>query len=373
MSKGVVLHLDNEEDKILKPSKNLFDQMDFDLDYVTCKSKVEFDTFITNNKLPIKSIIFDLMSNDPGSEPDFLEDINSSFSKYNVPVFIYSGYLQSIGDRFDNNGTVYKYDKATDIEDIFEKIKFYNDSGFIDLFCPGGELEIEINRELNASFTKQFSSNKNIEDVIQSIQNSTSEGQSVQATRVKNVFKRIAVRSLSSDLLAPIIDKIDEVHPIEHFYKRQSTVDFWTGDIWKNKIDGTKIILLTPRCDISKESTTKLLYCSIINLKNPIKPTNIKELHNYLTDNISAKSQRYIPQNVFFPEGGLVDLSDHSTIERNSLKIRYDYVVTLSDDFTNEIIGKFAYYFLRTGITTINEQEFKSTIESLNITENPEK
>lgn len=373
MSKGVVIHLDNDIKGILEPAKNLFIQMGFDFDYVTCGSIYDFDIFLKENKLPIKSLIFDLMSDIPGTDPDFLAHIETSFLRYNVPVFIYSGFLQSIGDRFDQNGTVYKFDKAkSDIETVFKKIEFYNNSGFIDVFCPGGILENEINMELNASFTNQFSKNIDLENVITSILSSTNGTDEEKSERVKAVLKRLTVKSLSSDLLAPVAENTDSVHPIEHFYKRQSKIDFWTGDIWKNKTDSTQVIILTPRCDINKVETLNLLYCEIekqgesINLKG--KPDAVKKrLHDNITDNIIGKSKRYIPQNAFYPDGGFVNLKNHGIITKESFKIRYDYVVTLSDDFTNEIIGKFAYYFMRTGITTINEDEFKSMVESLNI------
>ena len=171
MSKGVVVHLDNDVKGVLKPAKNLFDQLGLELDYVICGSKEEFNSYLIAAELPVKSLIFDLMSDIPGSDPDFLDQIETSFLRYNVPVFIYSGYLQSIGDRFDNNGTVYKFDKATEVTKIFDKIQFYQNSGFIDVFCPGGILESEINKDINASFTKQFSKNEEIESVINTILN----------------------------------------------------------------------------------------------------------------------------------------------------------------------------------------------------------
>lgn len=380
MSKGVVIHLDNDIKGILEPAKNLFDQMSFDFDYVICGSISDFDDFLKENKLPVKSLIFDLMSDTPGSNPDFLAQIETSFLRYNVPVFIYSGFLQSIGDRFDQNGTVYKFDKAkSDVEKVFKKIEFYNNSGFIDVFCPGGQLETEIAKELNESFTKQFTKNNEIEDVINSItvepNPETGEMQD-KSERVKDIFKRIAIKSLSADLLAPITENKDKVHPIEHFYRRQNKLKFWTGDIWKNKADQkTYVIILTPRCDILNEKVKHLLLCNIDPNESPISLSGsdqkVKDrLRKYLTDNLDTlKTKRYIPETVFFKEGGLVNLSTYHTIEKDSFEKIFEYVVTLSDDFTNEILGKLSYFFLRTGISTINEFEFKATIESLRITE----
>lgn len=377
MSKGVVLHIDNEED-ILNRSKSLFDRKGYDLNYIICKSKEEFDSFIITNNEPIKSLIFDLMSSEPSKGPDFIEVIEKSFTKYNVPVFIYSGYLQSIEDRFDNNGTVYKYDKAKSIEEIFDKIEFYNSSGFIDLFCPGGELEQDINKELNISFTKQFSKNEEIENVIKSITVEPDPETGIapdKSTRVKDVFKRIAIKSLSADLLVPISENRDKVHPIEHFYRRHNKIPYWTGDIWKNKADGkTHIIILTPRCDIINEKVNNLLLCEIEPNDTPISLSGsdkkVKEkLNNLLRDNLdSTKTKRYIPETVYFKSGGLVNFRTYHSIEKKSFELIYEYVVTLSDEFTNEILGKLSYFFLRTGISTINELDFKATIQTLDIT-----
>lgn len=376
MSKGVVIHLDNDVKGILEPAKNLFDQMALDLDYIICSSKNEFESHLKDASLPVKSLIFDLMDAS-SSDPDFLEKIETAFLRYNVPVFIYSGFLESISDKFNNNGTVYKFDKAnTDIETIFEKIKFYKDSGFIDVFCPGGILEREISKEINTSFTKQFSNNNEIENVINTISNTEDAAEDV-TVRVRNVFKRIAIKSLSADLLAPIAENVDKVHPIEHFYKRQSRLDFWTGDIWKNKADNTTyVVILTPRCDVANDKVKNILLCEIKPLSEPIKLTGdekkVKDkLRKYLTDNLdTVKTKRYIPETIYFKQGGLVDFSTYHTIEKETFGKIYEYVVTLSDDFTNEILGKLSYFFLRTGISTISESEFKATVESLKIEEN---
>lgn len=379
MNKGIVIHLDNDREGILTPAKDLFDQLALGLDYITCSSKDEFETYLKNAQLPVKSLIFDLMDAS-SSDPDFLEKIETAFLRYNVPVFIYSGFLESISDKFNNNGTVYKFDKAnTGIETIFEKIQFYKNSGFIDVFCPGGILEREINKELNASFTKQFSNNYEIENVINTILETEDGDKTNIAERVENVFKRIAIKSLSADLLAPIAESADKVHPIEHFYKRQSHLDFWTGDIWKNKADNTThVIILTPRCDVANDKVKNLLLCEIKPLPEPIKLTGdekkVKErLRKYLTDNLdTVKTKRYIPETIYFKQGGFVDFSTYRTIEKETFGKIYEYVVTLSDDFTNEILGKLSYFFLRTGISTISESEFRSTIESLKIIENDE-
>lgn len=372
--KGVIIHLDNER-TVLETSKNLFDQNALNLDYIICSTHDEFNTILQENESYIKVLIFDLLSREPDAaelhqqDAEFLKTIEDNFASFNVPIFIYSGYLQAIEGRF-NGGTVFKVDKGSeDFQDnIINKISLLFESGFIDVFCPGGVLESEIRQQLNQSFTKQFSNNKQIEDVIGSIKSVV--GQDDLKERIRRVFVRIAVKTLASELLAPVVDSEDNVHPVEHFYRRQSKIEVWTGDIWCNKHDGHKMIVLTPRCDLAVGKAKCLILCRLeaspqFNLN--AKPEKLlKELNNYLVDNIDGKAKRYIPDNVFLPDGGIVNLANHETQPKDVFLNDYNYLITLSDDLTNEIIGKFAYYFLRTGITNINVREFEAAIKKVN-------
>ena len=378
MSKGVIIHLDNDHKGVLAPSKHLFDQYGkehgLEVDYIICQTRKEFEDNVKSNRSNLKALIFDLLSQEPSAkeiekqDSVFLEELEEKFAQYNIPIFIYSGFLDALGGKFDNYGTVFKLDKGQSIVLIFDKFKFFHDSGFIDVFCPGGIIENEIKNELHGAFINQFDKITQIEEVIKSIL--SSESPASKSERVKTVFKRIAIKTLASDLLAPIADSEDAVNPIEHFYKRQSKLEIWTGDIWKNKKNDINVVVLTPRCDFATGKAENLLFC-IIEKPSPIKLTGKQEeveknLRNHLTDNLSAKSKRYIPSTVFFPQGGMVNLGYHTTIGKNEFLSTFDYIVTLSDDLTNEIIGKFAYYFLRTGITNINELEFQAILKLLN-------
>lgn len=372
MSKGVVLHLENDK-VLLDGYQDVFMNSDIDLEFIPCLSEDEFNEQAEKHKGKIKSIIFDLVGSKATEEelagnPEFLNAVRSNFAIYNLPIFIYTARLDLVKNDFNSNGSVVKLSKDDSIAIIFDKIKLYLDSGFIDVFCAGGILEKEINDELHKSFTNQFSKNSEIEEVIRSILYSETEGDKSQ--RVRKIFKRITIKTLASDLLAPIADSEDKVHPIEHFYKRQSKLDIWTGDIWKQKDGDKTVLVLTPRCDFATGKAKTLIYCLVE--KSPIisltgKPDEIeKRLRNYLTDNLPGKVTRYIPSNVFFPDGGMVNLALHETKIVADFLIEYNYVVTLSDELANEIIGKLAYYFLRTGITNINEQEFQAIVKAMN-------
>ena len=375
MSKGIVIHLDNDKEKVLDPAKNLFDQSNFEFEYVICQSNEEFKQIVSKRVFELKAIIFDLINDGSEAEinknnPNFIGSVLESFSNYNIPIFIYSGFLQSLEGVIDNShGTVYKIDKANeDINFIFDKIKLLAESGFIEIFSPGGIIENEISRELNLSFRNQFLSNEELEGLINSILEVEGDLE-IKKERLKKVFKRITIKSLFNDLLAPVADGEDNVHPIEHFYRRQSKLKMWTGDIWKNKSNGDHALILTPRCDFALRTAENIMFCLIEQLEKPIKLTGtLKEkeqnLRNYLTGN-QGKAKRYIPANSLFKEGGNVILNKHFVLPIETFIHDFEYVATLSDDLTNEIIGMFAYYFLRTGITNINQSEFEAILNSL--------
>ena len=117
--------------------------------------------------------------------------------------------------------------------------------------------------------------------------------------------------------------------------------------------DGKYVIVLNPRCDIQNNTSSKVLLCEILEEKWPSKG---KDYKNFLTNNILSKRHRHIPKTVFF-DGGKVDYSTVFTIEKVIFVNDYSYTITLSDDFTNEIVSKYCSYMLRTGIEEINIEE----------------
>jgi hypothetical protein len=119
MSKGVIIHLDSNE-AILESSRKYFDQcpLSEDLTLETCRTNDEFSKKIAEHHENLKSLIFDLMGEEPGTEDfrsgnaKFLEDIKNSFADHNLPIFIYSGYPYNIPSGLLNCGTVFVMDKG---------------------------------------------------------------------------------------------------------------------------------------------------------------------------------------------------------------------------------------------------------------------
>lgn len=369
MSKGIIIHLDNDLEGILKPSKNLFDQYGLNLDYITCESKEDFEKVIKENQSNIKALIFDLLSSEPDSaelndsDAEFMENIDNSFSKFNIPIFVYSGFLQALNGKYENQGTLFKIDKAeNEIKVIFDKIgKFFN-SGFLDVFSPNGKLNELLYNDLHLSFTKQFTNNSQIEGIIDSI-NGVEGAEAIE--RVQRVFQRIALRSLMSNLLAPELDqetnliKPDFLNPVEHYLQRISPFKFWTGDIFQKKDQTECYIIITPRCDFASKNLESFLVCELIvgEFPNKVNADGKDKIGKALNDNpLFSGYSRFIPPCALF-NGGKIELSKYKMINRDELSQNFERIISLSDELTNEILGKFGAYFFRSGINPFNKDE----------------
>ncbi|AOM79191.1 hypothetical protein [Pedobacter steynii] len=367
MNRGVIIHLDNDYENILNPCKNLFEQYGIELEYVTCKDVDEFRAKIEEHRTDIKALIFDLIGLEPSNDDidqkstEFLDSIRMSFNYFSIPIFIYSGYLQSLNQQFSDSGTVFKIDKELGIAVVFDKIKLFLNSGFINVFCPGGILEKELHKDLNLSFVKQFNDNSQIENIINDIITVAADG---GVSRVEKVFKRIAVRSLLSGLLAPDVNaegivEQEFLHPCEHYLQRISPYEFWTGDIFKENNSNKHLLIITPRCNVASKKSEELLVCEI-DVEN--FPTRKEKVSHALTDKPEISGyDRYLPPSASFI-GGKVLLSKYSILKKDDLSSLFKRQITLSDELTNEILGKFGAYFFRSGITPYN---FDETLEHI--------
>lgn len=361
-SKGIIVHLDNDLKGVLEPSKMLFDQSGIDIEYIICATKEDFNRTISENKNNIKGLIFDLLSKEPTSgeieqaDAVFLEDLKGGFAAFNIPIFVYSGYLAALGPIFDNCGTVFKVDKTDDFKvNVIDKISFFYSSGFIDVFCPGGLLEKQMHIDLHNAFTKQFLRNDEIERIINNIKGS----QTIEdaSTRVKKVFKRIAVRTLLFELLLPEVNGEGEVveetvNTTEHYIRRVGSIPVWTGDIFRKNKTEEFVFILTPRCNVIRNES--ILVCPFIWKEIITKRDKISKMLQ--GDPIVSGYDRHIPPSPIF-EGGKLSLSKYFMIEKGDLVGNYQRIITLSDELTNEILGKFGSHFFRTGITPWDPNE----------------
>ncbi|WP_425638818.1 hypothetical protein ACPUEN_04370 [Algoriphagus yeomjeoni] len=369
MVKGVILHLENDK-SLLEQYDSFYKQLGMELDYIGCSTSEEFNLALENNEKQIKAIIFDLIGHkatqdELSGNPEFLAVIEEKFIRYNLPIFIYSGQLESISDRYNQNGTVFKVSKDESISEIFTKIKFLSDSGFIEVFCPGGILERQIHRELHHAFTKQFLHSDEIEKIILNIKGA--QGFELSRDRIKKVFKRIAVRTLHFELLLPEVNEkgqiIEEtVSTSEHYIRRIGSIPVWTGDIFKKKGLDEFVFILTPRCNVIRNN--EILVCPF-NYKDIIKKKD-KISKMLQGDPTVSGYDRHIPPSPIF-EGGKLALSKYFMLKKEILVNEYSLAITLSDELTNEILGKFGSHFFRTGITPWDSTEATDEISANNV------
>ncbi|TSE04043.1 hypothetical protein [Aquimarina algiphila] len=238
-----------------------------------------------------------------------------------------------------------------------------NDSGFLSIFCLGGELEKRLMTEVHNAFVEQFKGNE-IEAIIDSINHSTSSNTVI---RTKEVFERIAVRNVFENWNSATKNESENIvevqlNSIEHYYRRTSVFDFWTGDVFEQKTQPyEKCIVLTPRCNVGHRNFDELLLCKIqrITKDKLIELTGKKgedRLRKNITDHqIVGERYRFLPPTPQF-EGGLADFKSVFSVEAADFKTIWKRLITLSDELTNDVVRKFASYTLRGGIS---ETEFK--------------
>ena len=360
MGKGKIVFYDNDSDYTDQFSK-LMEDSGFKIELFThidaLRDRLKDGKFMSD----VKALIFDLAKdNQEASEMKnfaIISDIEEKFHSMRIPIFIHSAFAHTITN-FDGCGTVWQIDKGgTSLEEITKIIEKLDQSGFLDAFTPGGIIEQSLFQDLHKSFTEQFRRGE-IEKIIESFKKDPPDQ---YKSRLVNVFRRIAVRSLLSDLM---IDRSiedgyneDTISAVEHYIRRinRDNVPVWTGDIFEAKDESHKIIILTPRCDVASKGKEDLLVCIISKAEDLTKKTAL----DFIRDNIKYKKYRYLPFTPLFA-GGKVDFSIQKIISKEKLAEHFNYAVSLSDDLTNEILGKYCSYLLRTSIPEVDQKELEA-------------
>ncbi|MNU99402.1 hypothetical protein D3C71_895320 [compost metagenome] len=158
-------------------------------------------------------------------------------------------------------------------------------------------------------------------------------------------------------MLLPDIDEkgtvIEEtLNPVEHYIRRIGDLPVWTGDIFKKKDSDDCVFVLTPRCNVLRSST--ILVCPFMWKDIITKKDKISKMLQ--GDPTVSGYDRHIPPSPTF-EGGKLSLSKYWIVEKETLISDYTRIITLSDELTNEILGKFGAHFFRTGITPWDPNE----------------
>lgn len=343
-----------------------FPKLGIEMEVIECETKDNIRELLKNSDMMQKAkiLVFDLSTDAHEVEKqefDILEDISKSYEHFSIPIFIHSAFADRIDSKYDNLGTLFKIKKSNNsVEEILNSIELFYSSGFLEIFSPGGYLETQIFKEIHRSFNEQFYGDE-IKEILKSIKHTKKDD---IKTRVKSVFERIAIRSLYQNLLSA--KKVEEsesiseitINLVEHYYRRKSDFEIWTGDIFENQESGEQVFILTPRCDINNGvCNDRFLVCTIEKLdrksiKNMSSPD---DANKYLTDNPIKSGIRFrylLPAPNY--DGGKIDVSKYYLMTKDELTkhdSKFKYKISLSDELTNEVVRKFSNYIQRGGIS----------------------
>lgn len=364
---NVIILLENEE-PIIKAFQNQFVDLELKCVLTVCKNFQEYDKALMRAKenYSLRGIVMDLSNTaeeEDSKKYKAAEYIQEEYDFNRIPIFVHSGNLEHYQSLLDK-GTVYRIEKGKEsIPSICKSIKKMEDSGFLNIFCLGGRLEKKIMLEIHSAFVNQFKAGE-IENIIESINSAKPQDPMLRTTEV---FERIAIRSLFENWRSARRDETDLIkeillNSIEHYYRRLSDFEFWTGDIFMMKSEvNTKCIVITPRCNVGHQNFDELLLCKIQgiegeNLKVLMGNKGQERLRKNITDHeMVGERYRFLPPTPTF-SGGLVDFKTVFSMKAVDFRKLYEIDITLSDELTNDVIRKFAAYSLRGGIS---ETEFK--------------
>lgn len=370
--KDIILILE-DNDPVLEGFKQWYEDASINIELVLCKDYSQYEAKINDPKVKnrIKCLVMDLSNNkeeEISTTYKSVSYIKQQHKENRIPIFIHSGFLENFSE-LEDKGTVFKIPKSKEsIGVIGNSIKTMHESGFLNIFSHGGTLESKIMSEIHHAFVNQFKG-KEIEEIIKSISKASKEN---IENRTQEVFERIALRAVYQNAISNTENKEGvKVNSIEHYYRRTDMHKVWTGDIFINKNTSIKEMLFvaTPRCNLSNRNFEKLLFFKIneiredqknsfISKKDPHKETGEtkggKQLRASITDDVTnpniGERFRFLPKTPQF-EGGFVDVRNCITISEEDFLFSYDYVISLVDDLTNDVIRKAAAYLLRGGIS----------------------
>jgi len=167
-------------------------------------------------------------------------------------------------------------------------------------------------------------------------------------------------------------DSIIEIklNSIEHYYRRTSPFEFWTGDIFTNNKTQEMCIITTPRCNVGHGNFDELLLCKIIKIDESTTNEFLKArsgldaLRKNITDDKKVgERHRFLPPSPQFV-GGFVDYKTIFSLGKDDFTGGYSYLISISDELTNDVVRKLSTYLMRGGISETDFSESLFYIKS---------
>ena len=162
--------------------------------------------------------------------------------------------------------------------------------------------------------------------------------------------------------------KEDKVHPMEFYiYPTDTTTEYQTGEIIKNKETNEIFVILTPSCDFIKRGTSERKVDHILLLKT-ILLTETKEYKRYNKDKDkyteslkqfinSSKGDRYffLPQTPFI-ENRVIDFQNKEIVSYEQLCANFERIAKLDNPYAQSMAATHARYYNRIGCPDIDSE-----------------
>lgn len=160
--------------------------------------------------------------------------------------------------------------------------------------------------------------------------------------------------------------KEDKVHPMEFYiYPTDTTTEYQTGEIIKNKETDEIFVILTPSCDFIKRGTSERKVDHILLLKT-ILLTETKEYKRYNKDKgkyteslkqfiNSSKGDRYffLPQTPFI-ENRVIDFQNKEIVSYEQLCANFERIAKLDNPYAQSMSATYTRYYNRIGFPDID-------------------
>lgn len=374
--KNIVLLLEDDK-KIIEPFVGYFTEKKMDAELIVSENLAIYIQNFEKYRDNVKCLVMDLNNQDGDSDTSIgetIKQIRNHYENNRIPIFVHSGNLAHFTE-LDEKGTVIKKEKnRKSIEEIIDSIELMLNCGFLNIFSINGTLDQKIMTEIHSAFINQFKHNE-IEEIIKSIQNGNL-GEADIPDRTKEVFERIAIRSIYQNLINnDLKQKSIIVNTIEHYYRRTNTTKhyFYTGDIFEDQ-NQKMYFVATPRCNVSNKNYEQILLCEVneisvdqntsfqsqkVENKATGETKGGKQLRTSITDDVTnsfvGERFRFLPPSPQF-RGGFVDFKKIITVSEDELK-GFNLIISLVDDLTNDVVRKLASYLLRGGISDTAYEE----------------
>ena len=176
--------------------------------------------------------------------------------------------------------------------------------------------------------------------------------------------------TLSRDNIRQLLEddtiKEDKVHPMEFYiYPTDTTTEYQTGEIIKNKETDEIFVILTPSCDFIKRGTSERKVDHILLLKT-ILLTETKEYKRYNKDKDkyteslkqfinSSKGDRYffLPQTPFI-ENRVIDFQNKEIVSYEQLCANFERIAKLDNPYAQSMSATYTRYYNRIGFPDID-------------------